>query len=81
MYESVVTTVLIMMCALFIAFVSYSFGKTIRTHEDKLSELSDDIERHERDISRIDATLVNHINSDKNAEKNTLTKIKKIFTS
>lgn len=81
MYESIITVLLLLMCAVSIAYVSYSFGRTIRSHEDKLDVLSDDIARHEKDITRIDETLVNHINSDKNTEKKTLTKIKKIFTS
>jgi hypothetical protein len=81
MYESIITVLLLLICAVSIAYVSYSFGRTIRSHEDKLDALSDDIARHEKDITRIDETLVNHINSDKNTEKKTLTKIKKIFTS
>jgi hypothetical protein len=81
MYESVVTTVLIIMCAVFIAFISYSFGRTIRIHEEKLSELSDDISRHERDIARIDDTLMEHIrDSNAGSKKATLNRIKKIFT-
>ena len=81
MYESVVTTVLIVMCAVFIAFISYSFGRTIRIHEEKLSELSDDIARHERDIARIDDTLMQHISgSNAGSKKATLNRIKKIFT-
>lgn len=81
MYESVVTTVLILMCAVFIAFISYSFGRTIRIHEEKLSELSDDIARHERDIARIDDTLMQHMNdSNAGSKKATLSRIKKMFT-
>lgn len=81
MYETVTTTVLILMCAFFIAFISYSFGKTIRLHEEKLSELSDDIDRHERDISRIDDTLIKHINEESNSKRTKLNLIKKMFTT
>ena len=52
-----------MMCAVCIAYISYAFGKTMRTHEDKLEGLSKDIDRHERDIIRIDKTLIEHINN------------------
>ena len=82
MYESVVTTILIIMCAFIIAFISYSFGKTIRKHDEKLAELSDDIERHEQDISRIDDTLMQYMNGkNTKSKKATLNCIKKMFTT
>lgn len=60
----VITTLLIVTCAVLIAFISYSFGRTMKSHEDKLANLSDDIDRHEREITRIDETLIKHINAD-----------------
>lgn len=60
----VVTTLLIIMCAVLIAFISYSFGRTMKSHEDKLADLSDDIDRHEREIVHIDETLIKHMNKD-----------------
>jgi hypothetical protein len=69
------------MCAFFIAFISYSFGKTIRLHEDKLSDLSGDIERHEREITRLDDTLMKHMNESTNSKKASLSHIKKMFTT
>lgn len=63
MYEPIITMMLIMLCAVCIAYISYAFGKTMRTHEDKLEGLSKDIDRHERDIIRIDKALIEHINN------------------
>lgn len=69
MYESMITTILTIMCAFFIAYISYTFGRTIRSHEEKLESLSNDIDRHESDIRRIDTTLINHINESRAARK------------
>ena len=72
MYESMITTLLILICSFLIAYISYTFGRTLRTHEEKLESLSNDIDRHERDIHRIDKTLIDHIREsrmDKNTTK------------
>ena len=79
MYESMITTLLMLICAFFIAYISYTFGRTIRTHEEKLESLSDDIDRHERDIHRIDQTLIDHISESRPDKKTALNKIKTIF--
>lgn len=70
MYESMITTILTIMCAFFIAYISYTFGRTIRSHEEKLESLSNDIDRHECNIRRIDKTLINHINEGRAARNN-----------
>lgn len=70
MYESMITTILTIMCAFFIAYISYIFGRTIRSHEEKLESLSNDIDRHECNIRRIDKTLINHINEGRAARNN-----------
>lgn len=72
MYESMITTLLILICSFLIAYISYTFGRTLRTHEEKLESLSLDIDRHERDIHRIDKSLIDHIREsrmDKNTTK------------
>ena len=69
MYEAVVTNLFMFISGVIIAYIGYTFGKTIRSHEDKLCDLSNDIERHEKEISRIDETLINHINKDKQDSK------------
>ena len=79
MYESMITTLLMLICAFFIAYISYTFGRTIRTHEEKLESLSNDIDRHECDIHRIDKTLINHINESRATKKTAINKIKTIF--
>lgn len=79
MYESMITTILTIMCAFFIAYISYTFGRTIRSHEEKLESLSNDIDRHESDIHRIDKTLINHINESRATKETAIDKIKTIF--
>jgi uncharacterized membrane protein len=72
MYESMITTLLILICSFLIAYISYTFGRTILAHEEKLESLSSDIDRHERDIHRIDKSLIDHIREsrmDKNTTK------------
>ena len=74
-----ITTILTIMCAFFIAYISYTFGRTIRSHEEKLESLSNDINRHESDIHRIDTTLINHINESRTTRETAIEKIKTIF--
>ena len=65
MYESIITTLLTLICSFFIAYISYTFGRTILAHEEKLESLSND-------IHRIDKTLIDHIResrTDKNTTK------------
>lgn len=65
MYETAVTSILVFICAIGIGSISYTFGRIMRQHEDRLEGLSKDIDRHERDILRIDKALIEHINTHK----------------
>jgi len=64
-----ITTLLIFICAALISSLSYSLGKTIRYHEDKLRNVQSSIDQHEVDINRLDSTLSAHIAEDKRRRK------------
>ena len=64
-----ITTLLIFICAALISALSYSLGKTIRYHEDKLRNVQNSIDQHEVDINRLDSTLSAHIAEGKRRKK------------
>lgn len=65
MSEYITTTLLIFISAGIVSALSYSLGKTIRSHEDKLRDVQQSIDQHELDIDRLDNTLSSHIAEDK----------------